>query len=151
MDNMTPDEIAREYGLPTEAEQDAELESNPALLFTPAAGATVQVNVSIRNQTLTVTSPEGTVSDRISSGRHPYKTKTGCHSPKRTSKMHWSKSYGAWMPNSVFYYGGYAIHAGRLPGYPASHGCVRTTHKTSAHILALVQKYGSGATTICVN
>lgn len=33
---------------------------------------------------------------------------------------------GAPMPYCNFFNGGYAVHAGDLPGYHASHGCVRT-------------------------
>ncbi|MBN1684128.1 MAG: L,D-transpeptidase [Gammaproteobacteria bacterium] len=32
---------------------------------------------------------------------------------------------GAPMPYCMFFYGGYAMHASTLPGYHASHGCVR--------------------------
>lgn len=41
---------------------------------------------------------------------------------------HWSKKYELWMPYSLFYYKGYALHATtatRMLGRPASHGCVR--------------------------
>jgi lipoprotein-anchoring transpeptidase ErfK/SrfK len=30
--------------------------------------------------------------------------------------------------NPLYFKGGYAIHGGRLPGYPASHGCVRVSY-----------------------
>ena len=32
---------------------------------------------------------------------------------------------GAPMPFCMFFYGGYAMHASFLPGYHASHGCIR--------------------------
>lgn len=32
---------------------------------------------------------------------------------------------GAPMPYCMFYYGGFALHASDLPGYHASHGCIR--------------------------
>ncbi|EDQ33717.2 hypothetical protein HPDFL43_04670 [Hoeflea phototrophica DFL-43] len=39
--------------------------------------------------------------------------------------MHLSKAYNnAEMPDSQFFFGGCALHAGGLPGYPSSHGCV---------------------------
>ncbi len=34
----------------------------------------------------------------------------------------------AWMPYSLQFYGNYFVHEGWLPGYPASHGCVRLGH-----------------------
>jgi lipoprotein-anchoring transpeptidase ErfK/SrfK len=152
-DNMTPDEIAEELGLPTEAEFEAWREANPQSLFTPASSnAVVRVNVSISGQRITVSSPEGTQTDRVSTGntRQGYGTKRGCYAPYHTNKRHWSRKYKAWMPNAVFYYGGFAIHQGHLPGYPASHGCIRTTWDTSGHIYNLVQKYGKENTLICV-
>jgi lipoprotein-anchoring transpeptidase ErfK/SrfK len=33
--------------------------------------------------------------------------------------------------NPLYFKGGYAIHGGRLPGYPASHGCVRVSYSTA--------------------
>ncbi len=33
--------------------------------------------------------------------------------------------------NPLYFKGGYAIHGGRLPGYPASHGCVRVSYATA--------------------
>ena len=117
----------------------------------PASGtATVNIEVSINSQRITVTSPEGTVSDRVSTGARGYGTKRGCYKPHHTNKRHWSRKYSAWMPNSVFYYGGFAIHQGHLPGYPASHGCVRTTWNMSAHVYNLVQKYGKQNSMVCV-
>jgi lipoprotein-anchoring transpeptidase ErfK/SrfK len=52
--------------------------------------------------------------------------------------MHYSKKYdNAPMPHSIFFSGGYAIHAtphtGNL-GRPASHGCIRL-HPNNAAIL----------------
>ncbi len=41
---------------------------------------------------------------------------------------HWSKKYELWMPYSIFFFEGYALHATtqiRHLGSPASHGCVR--------------------------
>lgn len=40
---------------------------------------------------------------------------------------------GAKMPNFLRITGGYGLHAGRLPGYRASHGCIRLPHEMSLH------------------
>jgi lipoprotein-anchoring transpeptidase ErfK/SrfK len=84
--------------------------------------------VSLKNQTVTVydglnklaTSP-------ISSGMRGRETPTGIFSLLEKNRHHYSNLYGgAPMPymeritNS-----GVALHAGQLPGYPASHGCIR--------------------------
>ena len=44
--------------------------------------------------------------------------------------MHHSSKYNnAPMPDSQFFFGGAALHAGGLPGYPSSHGCVHLPTK----------------------
>jgi len=40
---------------------------------------------------------------------------------------------GAPMPYFMRFYGGIGMHAGHLPGYPASHGCVRLPKHMAAH------------------
>ncbi|WP_026381796.1 L,D-transpeptidase [Afifella pfennigii] len=61
----------------------------------------------------------------ISSGRAGYTTPTGVFTVLRKEKMHYSSKYNnAPMPDSQFFFGGCALHAGGLPGYPSSHGCV---------------------------
>ena len=60
--------------------------------------------------------------------------------------MHYSKKFdNAPMPHSIFFRGGYAIHATnavRNLGRPASHGCVRLSPKDAAALYALVEKMG---------
>ncbi len=41
---------------------------------------------------------------------------------------HWSRKYEVWMPHTLFFHNGYALHATTMVhqlGRPASHGCVR--------------------------
>ena len=54
-------------------------------------------------------------------------TPTGTYSPEFLSRNHRSKRYNnAPMPNmNRLTWSGVALHAGKLPGYPASHGCIR--------------------------
>lgn len=44
--------------------------------------------------------------------------------------------------NPLYFTGGYAIHGGNLPGYPASHGCVRVSYSV-ANWLPSVAPVGS--------
>ena len=61
----------------------------------------------------------------VSTGRPGFETPTGVFTILRKEKMHHSKKYNnAPMPGSQFFFGGAALHAGGLPGYPSSHGCV---------------------------
>lgn len=40
---------------------------------------------------------------------------------------------GARMPYFLRFHGGYGLHAGRIPNYPASHGCVRLPSSMAPH------------------
>lgn len=70
---------------------------------------------------------ERIASSRISSGRKGYPTPTGVFSILQKNKHHRSNIYsGAPMPfMQRITWSGVALHAGVLPGYPASHGCIR--------------------------
>jgi len=63
----------------------------------------------------------------ISSGKSGYETPTGVFTILQKDKVHYSKRYHhAPMPyNLRLTWEGISVHGGHLPGYPASHGCVR--------------------------
>jgi hypothetical protein len=63
----------------------------------------------------------------VSTGKRGHRTPTGVFTVLQKKVDHESSIYkGAKMPHMHrLTWGGIAIHAGRLPGYPASHGCVR--------------------------
>lgn len=153
IDNMTPDEIAAVLGLPTEAEFTEMLQSDPEMLFTNVSSPVVHISVSIARQRLQMASPEGVFVTKTSTARAGKSTKTGCHSPYRMHKKWSSTIYGSPMPNSIFYYGPYAIH-GTLEeqklGRPASAGCVRVSREAAQHIFSVVSSYGMSKTRVCV-
>lgn len=61
----------------------------------------------------------------VSTGRKGYRTPTGVFTVLRKERLHRSRAYhNAAMPDSQFFFRGCALHAGGLPGYPSSHGCV---------------------------
>ena len=62
-----------------------------------------------------------------STGKHGHDTPTGVFTILQKDKHHHSSTYNnAPMPNmNRLTWSGIALHAGQLPGYPASHGCVR--------------------------
>lgn len=67
----------------------------------------------------------------ISSGKEGHETPTGVFTILQKSKDHRSNLYNnAPMPYMQrLTWDGIALHGGSLPGYPASHGCVRLPHK----------------------
>jgi len=62
-----------------------------------------------------------------STGREGHRTPTGVFTILQKDRNHRSSTYNnAPMPNmNRLTWSGIALHAGQLPGYPASHGCVR--------------------------
>lgn len=64
---------------------------------------------------------------RISSGRSGYETPTGVYTILQKEREHHSNLYdNAPMPfMQRLTWDGLALHAGKLPGHPASHGCIR--------------------------
>ena len=42
------------------------------------------------------------------------------------------------MPYFLRIHGGIGMHAGYLPGYPASHGCIRLPEKMAVHFLKML-------------
>jgi hypothetical protein len=69
----------------------------------------------------------------ISSGSKGRETPTGVFPILAKEKMHHSNLYDdAPMPfMQRLSWEGVALHAGRIPGHPASHGCIRLPHKFS--------------------
>jgi lipoprotein-anchoring transpeptidase ErfK/SrfK len=63
----------------------------------------------------------------VSTGKRGHSTPTGSFTILQKNRRHFSNLYNnAPMPNMQrLTWGGIALHAGALPGYPASHGCVR--------------------------
>ena len=118
------------------------------LIATPAAAET-NITISKSHQMMQVDSDQGTYQWRVSTARKGYYTPTGTFHPYSLQLMHYSKKYdNAPMPHSIFFSGGYAIHAtphtGNL-GRPASHGCVRL-HPANAATLYQIVKHDPNTT-----
>ncbi|CAN0241035.1 unnamed protein product, partial [Phaeothamnion confervicola] len=65
----------------------------------------------------------------VSTGTKSHPTPMGVFSVLQKNKHHVSNLYGAAMPfMQRLTWSGTALHTGPLPGYPASHGCVRMTN-----------------------
>jgi lipoprotein-anchoring transpeptidase ErfK/SrfK len=124
--------------------------------YRSAPPSAVQIHVDVSSQAMYV-SVNGSqyASWRVSTGREGYYTPRGSYSVKRMARMHYSRKYdNAAMPNSIFFHGGYAIHATgavRALGRPASHGCVRLAPGNAAALYSLVQRYGRRARVVITN
>jgi len=88
----------------------------------------VMAVVSIKDQHVTIYDADGgRMRARVSSGRTGYETPVGVYSVLQKEEEHYSNLYDdASMPfMQRITWSGVALHGGALPGYPASHGCVR--------------------------
>ncbi len=74
-----------------------------------------------------------------STGKSGHSTPTGVFVVLQKDKNHHSSTYNnAPMPNmNRLTWSGIALHAGNLPGYPASHGCVRLPLDFSAKLFGI--------------
>jgi lipoprotein-anchoring transpeptidase ErfK/SrfK len=99
---------------------------------------------------------------RCSTGKSGFRTVTGQFQVTQKNKNHVSNLYGSFvnsdgdvvksdvdmskmkvpegcsfrgakMPFYMRFHGGYGVHAGRVPNYPASHGCVRLPSVMAQH------------------
>ena len=115
-----------------------------AMLFATPAAAETNITISKSHQLMQVDSDYGSYQWRVSTARKGYYTPTGTFHPYSLQLMHYSKKYdNAPMPHSIFFSGGYAIHAtphtGNL-GRPASHGCVRLSPSNAATLYSIVKQ-----------
>lgn len=93
-----------------------------------AAGEPIMAIVSLRSQRITVYDIKGWILRApISSGQKGRETPAGIFSVIQKEAEHYSNLYDdAYMPHMQrITWSGIALHGGPLPGYPASHGCVR--------------------------
>jgi hypothetical protein len=77
-----------------------------------------------------------------STGKPGHQTPTGVFKILQKDKFHKSSTYNnAPMPNmNRLTWSGIALHAGQLPGYPASHGCVRLPLGFSELLFGITRK-----------
>ncbi len=76
-----------------------------------------------------------------STGKPGHRTPTGVFKILQKDRNHHSSTYdNAPMPNmNRLTWSGIALHAGQLPGYPASHGCVRLPRQFSALLFGVTR------------
>ena len=103
------------------------------------------ISIAIANQHLTVY--DGTVAIAhapVSTGMSGHPTPTGVFSVIQKQKWHQSNIYsGAPMPYMQrITWSGVAMHAGVLPGYPASHGCIRMPHDFAVRLYGMTKVGG---------
>lgn len=131
---------------PIEAEYDHSLiergNKTPVSVSERQPDGPLVITVSLRRQRVSVWDKSGLMMEApISSGKLGTPTPTGVYSILQKNRVHYSNLYdSAPMPNMQrITWSGVALHAGALPGYPASHGCIRLPHGFSRRLFDVTQ------------
>src|SRR5215831_17442761 len=117
---------------------DRSVESNE----TRNPGEPILAVVSLRSQAITIYDANGWILRApVSSGQKGRETPAGIFSVLQKDADHYSNLYeDGYMPHMQrLTWSGIALHGGRLPGYPASHGCVRMPFAFAAGLFATTQ------------
>jgi L,D-transpeptidase catalytic domain len=107
-----------------------------------SAGEPLMAIVSLSNQRITIYDADGWIMRApVSSGQTGYETPAGIYSILQKEEEHHSNLYDdASMPfMQRITWSGLALHAGLLPGYPASHGCVRMPFEFAQRLFDLTK------------
>lgn len=98
------------------------------LVASRPTGLPLMAIVSLRDQRVTIYDADGKILRApVSTGQTGYETPAGIYNVIQKEAEHYSNLYDdASMPfMQRITWSGIALHAGALPGYPASHGCIR--------------------------
>jgi hypothetical protein len=106
------------------------------------AGEPILAIVSLQRQRITVYDAQGWILRApVSSGQKGRETPAGIFSVIQKEEEHYSNLYDdAFMPHMQrLTWSGIALHGGPLPGYPASHGCIRMHFDFAARLFDATQ------------
>ena len=106
------------------------------------AGDPLMAIVSIKTQHVTIYDADGWIFRApVSTGTKGRETPAGVFSVVEKDKDHHSNLYDdAWMPNMErITWSGIALHGGPLPGYAASHGCIRMPYDFAEKLFGKTQ------------
>jgi hypothetical protein len=107
-----------------------------------ASGRPIMAIVALSEQQITVYGANGSILRApVSSGRPGYETPAGIYSVLQKEAEHYSNLYDdASMPfMQRMTWSGIALHAGVVPGHPASHGCVRMPYAFAEQLFGLTK------------
>ncbi len=110
--------------------------------LTRPAGVPLLAIVSLAEQRVTIYDAEGRILRApVSTGQRGYETPAGIYSVIQKEREHYSNLYDdASMPfMQRITWSGIALHAGALPGYPASHGCIRMPYSFAERLFDLTR------------
>jgi hypothetical protein len=107
------------------------------------AGPPLMAVVSLNDQRVTIYDAEGEILQApVSTGQKGYETPAGIFSILERNREHYSNLYDdAEMPfMQRLTWTGIALHAGVLPGRPASHGCIRMPYGFAEQLFEITKR-----------
>lgn len=128
---------------PADARSDRAARKDAGEAAERAANHPLVIVVSTGSQHVKVYNAQGRIvaSAPVSTGQPGHETPHGVFSIIGKEQMHHSNLYSdapmPWMERITW--SGVALHAGNLPGYPASHGCIRLPYGFSRSLYALTR------------
>ncbi len=129
--------------LPSSASARSDRDANwDAVAQGRAAAFPVLAVVALKEQRVTIYDADGPMlSAPISTGQSGLETPVGVFSILQKEAEHYSNRYDdAAMPfMERITWSGIALHAGSLPGYPASHGCIRLPYGFAEKLFGLTK------------
>src|SRR5262245_25231701 len=108
----------------------------------PTPAGPILAIVSLAKQRISVYGHAGLLAQSpVSTGMPGYRTPAGVFSVLQKSKFHRSNIYwNAPMPYMQrITWSGVTLHAGVVPGYPASHGCIRLPHRFAVDLYGMTK------------
>lgn len=121
----------------------AEVEKTVKVEKIPAGPINIVISLKDQQLTLFSSTGEAIASSPVSSGKSGFATPMGVFSILEKNKEHYSNLYGgAPMPNMQrLTWSGIALHGGALPGYPASHGCIRLPYDFARRLFSMTKRF----------
>ena len=119
--------------------------ARPATAAGPStsSGAPVMAVVSLSRRKVTIYDARGRMLEApVSTGQVGYETPAGLYSVIERKRQHFSNLYeNAPMPfMQRITWSGIALHAGALPGHPASHGCIRLPYDFAGRLFEISRR-----------
>ncbi len=109
-------------------------------LFASPAMALPEIVINRTTQSYTVIDNGKVIkTGKTSTGKRGHSTPAGRFSIHAKYTKVRSVKYKVWMKYTMLFKGSlYAIHQGVVPGYPASHGCVRVPAKDAQYLFSTI-------------
>ena len=124
------------------AARPARMQSSVESIQSRIAGEPIMAIISLRDQRITVYDATGWILRApVSSGQKGRETPAGIFSVIQKEAEHYSNLYDdAYMPHMQrITWSGIALHGGPLPGFAASHGCIRLPYDFAARLFDLTR------------